>query len=712
MMNPYKQSGLDIETTQVEVIGTILEELRRQGIIKSTMEMDIERKALMAALKPGEPVMQADVQSGLVRSQAFNQAIEMTDRDLQTVFSHLLKIDAALNQHQRLNQSISQSIKIAIRKLKDDLAHVEERVTRGLGEGALFESFRDPTSFEPELRYYTERDGSKLPEANRADLDLDQEGIKLPQIYWENALVSSTGLKKARIEITRQFGGGLMRLSNPQTGVDKAIDTSGDTFWSETVMVDEPIQISYETIQHGAACELKLTFDSVVTVNELSFTPFAEYPVDIVGAWSSTTDDGGDEEVLSLGADAIRIMDTVVIQVPDTPVKMLRILMNQIHYTKVDLMISTQEERKSEQILSAVAPEDPDDIDGGNAVFVPVAQGRYEQEPALARMLGALAKQDKIDVESLLAMQKDNQVIPVSKYAYSYGMFDIGIKRREYANLGVYVSRVHDVDRSVRGVRLDTTELHPDGSATPVEYEVSAGDSWYPILPTGTTEILGEYLRFDGSDADLRFTATTVSEVRREGLPLVLDTDYEVNDSTITILTDFDTSATYTADYVPASGSDFIDFHDKALVDGILLPSWDMYRQQGTDGRGRLTLPVAPYLNQVALNALEDPTDVGEASGLVVTITDLLGDTITAVNMTDYLGTGALRMDPESVDLQFQMEQPRKMRFNRPISREHLVTVEYPLIIRGVRLKAILRRTTNRSGATPVIKDYTLHLVR
>lgn len=617
-MNSYQQQSLDLAHTQQDVLEFILQEMRRAGLIKSTMEMDAEKQQRSREISPGAPLLTVRPQTGRTDSTSINRSMQEVDYDLQVLFAHLLKIDATLSKHQTLNQSVIQSVKLAVKKLKDELNHLEDRLTLGAGPDTHTEAFRDPSAFEPDQALYG------VPEANRAALDLDREGVKLPVVFTENSLVSPTGLKLARIAITRQLGGAF-RAANSQTGVEKAIDTSLDTFWSETVLVNEPIRITVQeaayTAHHGALCELEIGFDLATVINEISFSPFAEYPVTIGAVLGYTTDNATDTPVLLVGETTLH--ETAVFSFPDTAVKLLRIVLNQVHYTKADLLVSTKAQRTAAQML-AEAPADPDDIDAGDMIFAPVAVTRYEQEPSLLALHRQMATQEEPDIERLMALQNEDRIIPVSKYAYSYGMADIGVKRREYAGMGVFVSSPIPVKSSVRGIRLEVAEERPEG--TDIEYFVSTGGDWLKAAPGVTLDLV---------------------ESRRSS-------------------------------------------------DGTIIPSRTLYRQQGTDPRGRVSLPAPVFVNMEAVNA------GGQPDPIMVTVTDEHGSVVEVPEVERFGRAG----------LQFRRTGPRQIQLSQALGRNMTVAVDFPFIVSEVRVKAVLTRTSKDVGITPVLKDYALHLVR
>lgn len=801
-MNNYQQESLDIQQTQNEVIEFILQELKRSGLLKTTTELNAAREERAARVPTGEPSFTAEEQSGLIRSEALNRAFGDIEFDLQVIFSHLLKIDSALSKHQTLNQSVIQSIKLAVKKLKDELNLVEDRMLRGAGPDTIVETFRDPSAFETDQTLYG------VTEAYRAALDLDREGIKLPMVHVDNALISPTGLKLGRIQITNQLGGA-MREVNPENDIDKAIDGSPDTFWAETILVDEPIRVEWtdkvdttddfllfntdrwavsgsaapmvgyvrltdaaagavgtlrckkpvnpynftceldawaggpggaifllwgaEKVQcgallngyelaidtegrlrlsrydsgvrvelrstslpfsmadglwrrigvrmadahlsavidgvtylnteipdyaprhtgfglaaqtgegagehritnvaiqserllvsHGAACELEIDFDRPTAINEIVFTPFGSYPVEIVAVDAYTTDDTSDtpiDLISQLKGNTVMTLEPKVYTFPETPAKKLRVLLNQVHYTKEDLLVSLKERRKASQILAA-KPSDPDEIDAGDMVFAPVAVTRYEQEPSLLQLHEALAKQAEPSVEDLIELQEADEIIPVSRYRYSYGMTDITIRRVEYAEQGVFVSRAIPVSDSVRAVRLSVTEEKPAG--TDIRYFISTGGPWLPIVPGETLNLADAY---------------------RQG--------------------------------------------------GRVVPNKEIYRQKGSDSRGRVSLPAPIFVDMEALH------QGLEADRVTVTVTDTGGSSITARQVERFDGT----------DLQFRILSATQIQLNRPLAADETITVEIPYLIKELRLKAELSRSSENSGVTPVLHDYTLHLM-
>lgn len=715
-MKAYQLESLDLAASQEEAINQIIAEMRASGLIRSGVEEDSERKRLEEMITAaGQPAFKALEQSGLAQSDPINQNLREADLDLRTLFLHLGKIDAELNKHQRLHQSVLQSMKIAVRKLEDQLEYITERLARNLGSNTHFESFRDPSSFETDQSLYTEADGSPVPEASRAVLDLDREGIKLPVVHWENALISPTGIKLGRIRIVKKLGTNPRELWNPQSDVDRAIDGSMETFWSESIFTESPIKVAlvdpddpdyYCGIQHGAACELEITFDSITVINEISFTPYAEHPVQILAVRAYTSDDPNEPYVdlispklADIGRGPAFTLEPVVYQLPDTPVKRLRILLNQIHYTREEILVSTREERKTEMILSAAGTEEPKVEE--DAVFAPVWASHYEADPSLMTVQRMMLDQAEPDIERLMDLTNEEEIVPMTVFHYQYGMYDIGVKRREYADAGVYVSQPITSDKGLQGVSLSVTEEHPVVPGMPrvthIEYSVSPdGKTWYPILPLGQEKVEGEVIKVSPAtrSAPLRFRAAQVLQVYENGQPV----SFTASAQEVTVA-EYHSSSIYTVDYIPEEGQTYVDFAKAG-------PIREIYRQYGTDRRGRLMLPDVPYVNYQKLSAGIQPS-ASERLSVTVTLQD--GSRITAVDVTDYLNP-VNNLDPTSADLQFQVIGPRQIQFNRPIDSTTLITVEYPTVAKSVRLRAILRRSGGDPGLTPVLKDYILHM--
>ncbi|MNQ59793.1 hypothetical protein D3C85_740540 [compost metagenome] len=686
--------------------------------------------------------MTVRTQTGVTNPEAFNTTYQEVYIDLMTGFGQINKIDETLNKHQQLNQSVINNLNLSLKKASDELTRYE-RVAELLGsEDFVIEAFRDSNSFETAENALTERDGMILAPAYQVKLDIEREAVKLPTIINQNGMIGPAGVKLATIKVGKQLGGGLIRIQNPENGVEKAIDTSMETFWGETIMVDAPIRVpvidQHWRIEHGALCELIVNFDYLTQINEITLAPFAEFPLEIVAIEYFETDNT-DESPIPLinpafkeGLNSRTITDATSYQMNDVYAKRLRVILNQIHYIKSDFLVNKQESEQLALWFAAKTETEPDSIELDDKLHSkPLYQDKAESNKGYVYFNKALRGVSP-EIEELMNLgQPQESVSSIVKFAYSYGLYNLGVFRNEYQNKGIYVSKPMSVAGNIKAVSLEVDEEHPvlqnsDLRFTDIEYYVAdatAPDAeWYPILPRNIDMIYAELLQptFSGTQyqAPLRFIPAGPVKVRRNGIELYPQLgDYMVAAGVVT-LRNYDVSATYTAEYMPTSDAYDVDFQEKTTANPML----EAYI--GTNNLGEITLAHYPYIDRTELNAQAagwDPSYLSsgytpikvkliDGNGVHIDQPLSLGK-VGLMNKTDYF-------DPESSSLEpFDIEAKNyqyiisgnTLLFNTVLPEDTRIIVEYPLLADTIRVKAILRRNIESFyGLTPVLSEYVV----
>lgn len=731
-MNHLSIGSLDVKDAQKRVIQQILDEKRARGEIKSDEEYQAVYDEWVRKIVDGEMSFTFRPQEGLTNPRAFNETQTELFIDLMTLFHQIQRIEEALVRHQQLNQSIVGHLKLQANRLSDELRRYEEMLAYGPSTEMVLETFRDANSFESNTQYLTERDGMLLSPSYQARLNMERKAITLPTILTENALIGPAGVKLARIRIGKQLGGDLLRLANPDHRIENAVDESLDTFWQETILVDSPLRVQMDErfyyIQHGALCELFLDFDYLTPINEISFLPFTEFPLDVVAIEYFETDDP--EEVPKVlvspdqpdGMKSRAILEGASYQFPDVLVKRMRILLNQRHYVKTDYLI--QERDEQEKMLWTLAQnQTPKE----GFVNLPLYQ---DQNETMAL--------------SLLQEEKDQtKGKPVTKYLYSYGLYNIGIRRNEYQDKGIYVSKPLVAEGNIKQVSLEVEEEHPIVPElqlvfTDIEYYIThkeqpKPEDWIPILPKNKSRVEAErlFLRLEEGKylAHLRFPpkpGTVV--VRRNGIALSEALgEYSINGQTV-MIHNVDISAIYTASYEPEETAYQIDFVKLHTKNGKVEPNFQIETFQGTNPSGEIQLRYFPFVDRARLNVQPEnwnPTYLSnDYLPIKVKLIDKTGlhidqpyspdenDIVVVVNRTNYFEPEKSQLDAfDTSHMNYQyVVQGNRIRFNTTIPETTRIIVEYPYLVGQLRLKAILRRNLPTfNGLTPVLNEYRLY---
>lgn len=754
-MNHFTSKDMDLFETQKNTILLILDEKRLSGEIKSDEEYEAQLKYLLSLVESGEPMMKVRPQSGQTNPEDFNETYEEVSIDIMTAFSQINTIDRSVNKHQQLNQSIINNLKLNLSKVSDEVSQYERLVDYMTSEDVTIEAFRDSNSFDTDNDMYRERDGTELPPAYHAKLDIERESIKLPTILSQNAMIGPAGVRLANIKIKKQLGGGLIRLQNPQNSVDKALDSSFETFWSESILVDSPIRVPLEkdfyNIKHGAVCELVVEFDYLTQINEISLLPFTEFPMEIVAIQYYESDDADEEakEIISpTFKEALRsraVSESTSFQFSDVHAKRLRIILNQIHYVKTEFLVNDREQKQLELWFAANREVDPEDVQVKDSYhFKPL----YKNKAEMNKLYNYFSKQLKgmsTELEDVIGKQQDNTVTAVSKYQYNYGLYNLGVRRNEYQDKGIYLSKPLPIKGNIKAITLDTFEEHPtvegnDLVFTDIEYYVShlsdpSTEDWFPIVPKNRKKIDAELLlpKFEGGQykAKLRFQPSASVKVRKNGVEIYeFFGDFTVSGNTVTLL-NFDVSSTYTAEYTPVTSAYTVDFIEKHTVAGSVQPNMKIEEFKGTSQQGHIGLKHYAFVDRGKLNAQANGWNPSYLSNdylpVKVKLINESGfhidqpfsateqDTITVTNMTNYFDEEKSQLQPFSEELSnYQyMVIGDQLLFNTVLPETTRVIVEYPYLIGEMRLKAILRRNIQAfHGLTPVLDEYMIRYQR
>lgn len=643
MLN-INQNDIDIDTLKDEVIKYLLHEQQKIGTINTDAEYETEYTRLSTAIKGKSTVMTLRPQSDKTNVEDFNDVLQEIYIDLLTAFQQMNAVGSTLDQHKKLNNAIISNIKTNLSQLEDQITILEDKFSNMSNDLIHIENFRSTDSFETDSSLYASGD--------RVSFDKYNECIKLPKLVSINKLISVNGQKMAIIKINKQLGSGLISLKNPNNGLEKAIDTDMESYWEETIMSDTPIKVEldetrYFKIGFGAVCELEITFNNMIDVNEISLMPFGQFPMEVVAIKHYTTDQPDVEEEQLINTygtlEKIEIVspkktdpmlqnkilkESISYQFPSVPVKKLRIILNQIHYVKNSFVYDKNENDKNNIWFNKGS-----DV---NFKFNGVNKGLYNDKALTSNSWVQFNKKveecnGNIDIEEML-FPKTTNLVPVNKYEYNYGLYNLAITENNYKDLCSYISKEIKFDINLGGVLLTVDEYIPSsdyGIDYYITYQDSPTDSdWLPIVP-------GTLLDFRSLMAGGTLSAINTKEKFFGALAAVL-----------------------TLNHTP-----YIDFS------GAIIPN-----------------------------------------PMVVTVTDNAGATIETENVTDYYNQGSSynNFKKDSTKIQYYIHN-NKIYFGRTLSKEYIIEIDYSHFIDSVRFKAELYRGANSSNAiSPVLNGYRL----
>jgi hypothetical protein len=738
-MNSIQQATTGLEDTRRAVLYSLLKE--RYADDESVTEDFIkqEMQFYLESLEKGIPLLTPQPSGGLTDAGRINEEMQEAEIDIYTIFQQLNHVSSQIDQHQKLNESVLNDIKLKVRKMDEQLIAYNQQLVDLSAHAVIYETFLDSSTQERDLSFYTDRDGTPVASAYQTKLDVYKNAIKLPLTYSENTMVNFAGLKIADIAITRQLGSGFIRTRNPEYLIDKAVDTSMESFWTENILTDLPLEVNmgreYYGVDYGALCEFEVRFDSITRLNEITFTPFAEYPMEVLAIFAYTTDNSeepGFELVSPLAEQKSQeSTDTICYQFQDIVAKRLRVVLNQRHYVKRDTIIEIDEKSLTDAWLNSQGFIEID----SDKIFKPVYQDQFEKTPSWFYLNEFLKKRDV--VTELMKYNKSSvtQKIQVSKYEYQYGLYNLAVNRNEYLATGIYVSQPMS-HNNIHIAVLTAEEEHPllNQSSIPVtgiEYYITdriapVAEDWIPIMPQNIDTIYAErlFVNYDNGKykARTRFDVDRLLAVRRNGNRLRPAVDFELIGRTV-IITTYDISSVYTVDYVPEENAyavDFLDLHTNS--DGKIITTAAVEQFTGLQKGNQIELTYVPFIDKEKLNAQPmgwNPTYLS-SSYLPIKVRLILPDgqhinqpadkydtDAIIVNKTDYYDSKINLLEPFTGENYQYRVLGDKIKFNTPLPDKTQVIVEYGYLTGPTRMKAIIRRNLHEmDGLTPFLHEY------
>ncbi len=736
-MKTLNQSTASLDDTRRRVLFNLLKEryAYNPDITDDYIQREMDR--YLALLNQGTPILTPRPQSGMTDADKINEEMQESQIDIHTVFQQLEHTARQINQHQKLNQSIMADIHLKIQKTEERLEAYRHLLVNRSAHAVIYETFLDYNSLEKDYAFYTERDGTIVSSANRLKLDVYKNAIKLPTIYTEDAVTNFAGLRVARIGIKSQLGGGFVRSRNPEHQIEKAFDSSMETFWSETIFTDAPLEVDMGAdgfgISFGAACVFDVDFDRITRVNEITLTPFSEYPMEVVAVLAYSTDNKSEDPFILVSPVAQlsskESVDVISYQFQEMACKRLRFIVNQKHYVKRDLIMAVEEKSITDAWLKTQGHYAVDERRIFNAVY----SDQMELHPHWFYLDELLRRRDIVD-EVVRSTTRVEEKVRVNKYEYQYGLSNLSILRNEYHSYGVYVTQPM-VNQNIHVVTMEATEEHPSLDTiglqvTNIEYYITdkpqpLPDDWIPIMPRNVRhnycERLFPTLRDGKYKATTLFDIQHVSAVRKNGSPM-MPTEYRLSGRTVTI-SSYNPSAIYTIDYIPEESASYVDFlarytDEKSRVQTQLAiePFTDL--QKGNT----IKLNYHPFVDKSQLHQQSfgwNPTYLSNVY-LPIKVRMIMPDgqhvdqpsdkddtTAIVVNKTDYFNPNVSLLEPFTGENYQYRVVGNELKFNANLPKGTQLIVEYPYLTGPIRMKVIMRRNLQEAdGLTPFLHEY------
>ena len=754
---------INLQSIKENMIDKVTNELVNIGYM-SNIDKEIYRNSLLQDIDSKTLVTTLREQSGLTNADDYNRTAYELYIDILTTFDYINNLYDTLNKHQKLNQSIINTLNSTIGMLNDKLDEVEAIIGVKDTPECYIDTFRTSNNQEVDSSYYDERYGEHVPKATYIRFNQDQENITLNYTRQQNVLMYKSGVQLGEIFLSKQYGSGFVKTKNSETKLENAVDLSKGNYWCETILCDQEMKIQgmgYEDFEYlsqynrsfydyprGALCEICIQFEAMTKINELVLNPFGSYPIDIIGIRYTLTDSEDSEcyDVLCPNNEKYEWLDITSIDkeygfhFPEITCKRLYILINQLHCIKDTYLLSCNQMFKNELWFNATNPkEDNLLMDKYTTVFKPNYLDRADEDPIWLYINNKMNTNKQLDINDLL-INNNNTMMPCTKYQYTYGFYNIFPNYVEFQNTGVYVSKVIEASGCIKSISLTTEEQHFPSTnngriVSDIEYYITTVENpryqdWKPICPSNKKYVDCELLQLDYDYCYLKYeadimqkdnesfykdeegnTVMTVSRpiVRKDDIVLTEDADYilRTNESGNVYaieISNIDHFAMYTVSYVPADSSKEVE-----LISGEDPVPNNTYDIINGSGASCYKLSNYPFFN----HNYPDKTNtyvkiIDTKSGNTYLQTDATDSNIKCV--TNKLDTTSSYKNFEAGSNVIQYYTDKNyIYFNRPILKSEKIEINYPSFDSKLRIKIILRRNSKRDfWITPVLDSYKL----
>lgn len=748
-----------LQNIKNDIADKVLEQLNSIGYM-SVSDREAYMTYIEQRLNEQQLVTTVRKQEGITDADAYNMTAFELYLDLLTTFGYVDRLYSTIDNHQKLNESIINSLFSLAGELSDRLDEYASVIGTNGSPYCKSEGFRTQNEQEWDRKYYTERYGERVPVEAFARFNHNQETLTLNYTRQQNVMVYKSGVQLGEILLTKQYGAGFITAKNSETKLENCIDTSGSTYWAETILSDAEIKVvglgfenndglgqtnrSYYNLTRGALCEICFNFESLAKVNEVILKPFGTYPIDIIAIRYSLTDDEEDDiyDVITPENDNDMLTSKSIdkeyaYRFHEIICKRLYILINQVHFIKDTYLIDANKMFKNTLWFNSTYSETSKAVMDETTVFKGCYVDLALESPIWRYINNKMVTNKHIDINDLL-INNEHKMLPKTKYQYTYGFYNIAPNFVEFQKAGVWVSKEIVVNGAIDTIKLSSEEEHyktSDGTfATDVEFYITSKSNptyldWKPICPINKDYVHKELLQLDYDYCYLRHTAVcrnieTNDEDGNEiitmerpvvyynDIIMVEDADYilRFNDDGNVYAIDIpniDRFALYTVSYTPTDSS-----KEVSLVEDASNPvPNNTFEEIMGNGGACYQLEGYPYYNKKnPLTTMSYVKIIDTDTNKTVVQTN--SDNSPVVCVTDKINpaNGYKNFIQNDNRIQYYT-YGRHVYFSKPITPNQKIEINYPSLDSKIRVKAILRRNTKHDmWVTPVLKGYTVYM--
>lgn len=718
-----------IDKSKDSVIKYLLNIKRKKDGL-SIEELKLLKKELDSKIKTNTMCTTVRSANGRTNSNEVNETLNELYIDLLVAFSCCDEIDKLMDQYIQANISSINTLNSNIESELDRINDFSNILKTNGNPLYISEGFRSNYSFENNRIFFTERYGEKLPRFCNVFFNEKSEYISIPLLRHANMVITRNGVSCANINMRKQLGDNLMKIKN-STVLENCIDTSLQSYWSESILANEPIRVEFSNIKpltpsklkdfyygikQGAMFELEINFEAISIINEIELMPFGKYPMELVAIRYSSTDDiDSDLEELIYPDNTmnglngnVKLDKTISFKFEDIKCKRMYIIVNQIHYERNNFILNTTDAIKNDIWHNIVNEKNISKYVNKDYIFKPNYIDRFVENKSFSYINEELVRNRKLDLNKIF-FNNDNIFKSVLKNKYTYGFYNIAAFYNDFNQVGVYVSKPIEPNKNIKSISITTQETHQLSSdkniLTDIEYYISYSssptyDDWIPILPLNKKYIDCEMLQLGSDECILRFAAKKVDVVFMNDILLKENIDYIVHmdgDNIRSIeIPNYNHRAIYRASYEPTSDSCEINLIDNNYIPTTLSTTDTILG----NGENIYELENCPYVDtksstKVRIVDVETGQVLFQDGDGIECVTDVINPSESYQNFRS----------TENLLFQYYTYE-NKIYLNHPIASNMKIEVSYKHYVSKFRLKAILRRNTFKdTWLSPIINN-------
>ena len=715
-----------IKINKDSIINSMLDKI--SSISKTDMEAEELKYKLLNDFK-------VSFSEGIIKSKEINEILLKLDLDMHYLYSIYSELDSSIDKAKSINNFFYESSISRVKELNDSLDSLDKTMYMKNNKRYYIDNFRSINSFESDLSFYCERYGEPVPLSFKSKYVDKEEVVIMPTTALDNSLNYGNKISTANINIVSQVGSGFVKIKNPNSNINNAIDTSANTFWSETILSDEPISVSFKSeknvevkningiikevevmklndgynygIDRGALCEIVINFESINVVNEISLEPYSKFPIKVLAIRYNTSDDPEEElieiaSIKNLQEELITgyVTSKNTIRFNNILVKNIYIMMVQEHYEKDTYVYNPNDLYKNEvwymqnNIFNDYS---------NSRIFKGNYEDRIYTNDVWSKINKTLSKNKDLDISKII-LSDNSSTKKTIKYEYNYGLSNVSCNNVCYNDTGIYVSKEININNPINQIAIVTDEVHQLSSGgetiTDIEYYITSNvnasyDDWVPILPKNKDYITRELLQVYNNVCYLRFEADSIDFVYVDGITMnPIDYIINTNDEGLIVsilITNFDFNSIYTVSYSPNLKGRLVQ------IGNILITTNENFNG---DNRSSFELSDVPcvdslykYCDIKIINKMNNAV-YSQDLKTVINITDIENPNISYKNLN------------KSSQVYQYCTVGNKIIFNKEIDDNCFIEITYKHYSSSVRLKAIMRRNSNDNfWLSPILKS-------